>query len=94
MSPSRIRLSLVALTAAGLLIAVFAGPAATQSSAFTFVRIADDIYHAIGTGAMTVGCNGAVIINANDVLVVDSHISPLAATALRDPRSSASSGYT
>jgi cyclase len=84
MTPSRIRLALVALTAAGLVVAVLARPAATQSKAFNFVRITDDIYHAIGTGAMTVGCNGAVVINAADVLVVDSHISATAAAALRD----------
>jgi glyoxylase-like metal-dependent hydrolase (beta-lactamase superfamily II) len=84
MSPSRIRFALVALTAAGLAVAVLARPAATQSQAFNFVRITDDIYHAIGTGALTVGCNGAVIINDSDVLVVDSHISAPAAAALRD----------
>jgi cyclase len=84
MTPSRIRGALVALTAAGLLLAVLARPVATQANAFKFVRITDDIYHAVGTGAMTVGCNGAVIINDTDVLVVDSHISPPAAAALRD----------
>ena len=84
MSPARIRLSLVALTVAGLVAAMLGRPAGTQARAFTFVPITDDIYHAIGTGTMTVGCNGAVIINANDVLVVDSHISPPAAAALRD----------
>jgi cyclase len=84
MTPLRIRLALGALTAAGLLVAILARPASTQSKAFNFVRISDDIYHAIGTGSVTVGCNGAVVINANDVLVVDSHISPPAAAALRD----------
>jgi glyoxylase-like metal-dependent hydrolase (beta-lactamase superfamily II) len=84
MKPARIRLALVGLTAAGVAVAVLARPAASQSKAFNFVRIADDIYHAVGTGAMTVGCNGAVIINATDVLVVDSHISAPAAAALRD----------
>jgi glyoxylase-like metal-dependent hydrolase (beta-lactamase superfamily II) len=84
MIPSQIRLVLVALTFVGLLVSALARPAATQSNAFKFVRVTDDVYHAIGTGTMTVGCNGAVIINANDVLVVDSHISPPAAAALRD----------
>ena len=50
--------------------------------AFTFNKIQDDVYHAVGTGALTVGCNTAVIVNADEVMVVDSHISPAAAWAL------------
>lgn len=53
-----------------------------EGEAFTFHRIRDDIYHAIGTGNLTVGCNGAVIINENDVLLVDSHMTPAASWAL------------
>ena len=83
-TPTRIRLALAAGTSAALVAASLARPVETQVKAFNFVRIADDIYHAVGTGAMTVGCNGAVIVNADDVLVVDSHISPDVATALRD----------
>ncbi len=75
---------LVALTGAAVGLASLARPAQTPSKAFNFVRIAEDVYHAIGTGAITVGCNGAVIVNASDVLVVDSHISPPAAAALRE----------
>ncbi|MBI4419596.1 MAG: MBL fold metallo-hydrolase, partial [Gemmatimonadetes bacterium] len=50
--------------------------------AFRFTRIQEDIYHAVGSGRMAVGANAAIIINENDVLVVDSHISPAAAWAL------------
>ncbi len=53
-----------------------------QGQAFTFNRIQDDVYHAVGTGKVAVGCNASIIINANDVMVVDSHISPAAAWAL------------
>ena len=53
-----------------------------EGDAFTFHRIQDDIYHAIGTGNLTAGANAAIIINENDVLLVDSHISPAAAWAL------------
>jgi glyoxylase-like metal-dependent hydrolase (beta-lactamase superfamily II) len=84
MTPLRIQAALAALTAAGLVVAALAGPASTQSAAFRFVPITDGVYHAIGTGTMTVGCNGVVVMNTNDVLVVDSHISPPAAAALRD----------
>jgi glyoxylase-like metal-dependent hydrolase (beta-lactamase superfamily II) len=40
------------------------------------------VYHAVGTGALTVVGNGAVIVNDNDVVVVDDHISPAAAWVL------------
>jgi glyoxylase-like metal-dependent hydrolase (beta-lactamase superfamily II) len=52
--------------------------------AFQFHRITDDVYHAIGTGSMVVGANAAIVINETDVLVVDSHISPAAASVLLD----------
>src|SRR5262245_5258333 len=61
------------------------GPAPQQRArAFTFTKIADDVYFAVGTGALTVFCNAAIVINPNDVLVVDSHVSPDAAQALLD----------
>lgn len=96
-SPLQIRLALIVVAGAALAAANAARPQAGQQAnavrppgadytgnAFRFVRITDDVYHAVGTAAMTVGCNGAVVINANDVLVVDSHISPAAAWALRE----------
>ncbi len=56
--------------------------ASFEGEAFTFERITDDVYHVMGTGNLTVGSNGAVIINESDVLLVDSHITPAAAWAL------------
>jgi cyclase len=53
-----------------------------QSSTFTFHKISDDVYHAVGTGVRSVGANAAVVINQDDVLLVDSHISPVAADLL------------
>ncbi len=50
--------------------------------AFTFHKIRDDLYHAVGTGNMAVGANAAVVINEADVLLVDSHVSPVAAQVL------------
>jgi cyclase len=84
--PIYIRLGLVLCAGAALAAAAQVRPPGSDDTgkAFNFVRITDDIYHAVGTGALTVGCNGAVIINQNDVLVVDSHISPAAASALRE----------
>ena len=95
--PLRIRLALLAFTVTALAVAASLRPLAGQPStqgrppgadysgkAFNFVKVADDVYHAVGTSALTAGCNGAVAINADDVLVVDSHISPAAAWALRE----------
>ena len=58
------------------------GPSQQRAAAFTFTKIADNVYFAVGTGALTVFCNAAIIINENDVLLVDTHVSPDAAQAL------------
>jgi glyoxylase-like metal-dependent hydrolase (beta-lactamase superfamily II) len=50
--------------------------------AYTFHKIRDDVYHAVGTGSLAVGANAAVVINEADVLLVDSHVSPAAAQVL------------
>ena len=50
--------------------------------AFVFEEIAADIYQARGTGNLMVGSNAAIIVNEDDVIVIDSHISPVAAVAL------------
>jgi cyclase len=56
--------------------------AAYEGRAFSFTRIADGVYHAVGTGALAVGSHAAVIVNEQDVVIVDSHVSPAAAWAL------------
>ncbi len=56
----------------------FSGPA------FTINRIQDGVYHAVGTGAMSVGCNASIIVNETDVLIVDSNSNPAAAFALTE----------
>jgi cyclase len=53
-----------------------------DGSAFQFEEVAEDIYQAQGTGNLLVGSNAAIIVNENDVIVIDSHISPAAAVAL------------
>jgi cyclase len=59
-------------------------PAGTghQGDAFRFNKIAEGVYHAVGTGALTVIGNGAVIVNDDDVVIVDDHVSPAAAWVL------------
>ena len=55
-----------------------------EGKAFTFQQIHESVYMAVGTGNLVVASNGAVVINDDDVLVVDSHISPASAWALRE----------
>lgn len=52
--------------------------------AFTFNEVVPGVFHAVGTGALAVGCNASVIVNADDVMVVDTNLSPGAAWALRE----------
>ena len=52
--------------------------------AFNFTKITEGVYHAIGTGSLVVMSNAAVIEGDNEVLVVDSHVSPGGAWALRE----------
>ncbi|MBM3809880.1 MAG: MBL fold metallo-hydrolase, partial [Acidimicrobiia bacterium] len=55
-----------------------------QGPAFTFTKIADGVYHAIGTGSIVVMSNAAIVEGDRDVLVVDSHVSPGGAWALQE----------
>ena len=52
--------------------------------AFDIVKVAEGVYAAIGrpNAPMAIGCNAAIIINQDDVLVVDTHLTPSAARAL------------
>ena len=55
-----------------------------EGPAFEFEEVVPGIYHARGTGSLSVGSHGAVIVNEDDVLLVESHISPAAAQAVVD----------
>src|SRR5438128_3330712 len=59
-------------------------PAGTshQGKAYRFNKVADGVYHAVGTGALAVVGNSSVIVNDDDVIVVDDHVSPAAAWVL------------
>ena len=59
-------------------------PAGTlhTGKAFRFNKVKDGIYHAVGTGALSVVGNSSVIVNDEDVIVVDDHVSPAAAWVL------------
>jgi glyoxylase-like metal-dependent hydrolase (beta-lactamase superfamily II) len=55
-----------------------------KGQAFTFNRITDGVYHAVGTGNLVVMSNATIVEGDDDVLVVDSHVSPGGAWALRE----------
>jgi glyoxylase-like metal-dependent hydrolase (beta-lactamase superfamily II) len=53
-----------------------------QRPAFKFTEVVDGVYQATGTENLPTWCNAAIIINESDVVIVDTHLSPAAATAL------------
>ena len=59
-------------------------PAGTahNGKAFKFNKLRESIYHAVGTGSLAVVGNSSFIVNDNDVIVVDDHVSPAAAWVL------------
>jgi cyclase len=77
----RIRLALVVFGIAVSALVFHAQTPATQA-AYKFTEIVPGIYSAIGTGAMNVGSNSAVIVNRDEVMIVDSHISPESGRAM------------
>jgi len=81
-------LTLAAIATVGIitLAAQSRQPAGTVHSgkAFRFNKVRDGIYHAVGTGVLAVVGNSSFIVNDNDVIVVDDHVSPAAAWVLLD----------
>ena len=61
-------------------------PAGTlhNGPAFQFNEITDGVYHIVGTGSLSVGSNSVAIVNEEDVMLVDSHITPAAAFVLQE----------
>ncbi len=61
-------------------------PAGTlhNGPAFQFNEIAEGVYHISGTGSLTAGANSVAIVNEEDVMLVDSHITPAAAFVLQE----------
>ena len=75
-----------------LFVALFAGwiwldgraqtNAPIVSGAHRFEKVTDGVYYATASGTMNVGANSPIIINDDEVLVIDSQITPAAARAL------------
>ena len=55
---------------------------AAKPATHTFEEVAPGVYFVRGTGEVNVGSNSMVVVNDEDVLVVDSHITPDAAREL------------
>ena len=55
-----------------------------KAPAWTFNKITDGVYHAVGTGSLVVMSNATIIEGDRDVLVVDSQVTPGGAWALRE----------
>ena len=56
--------------------AVLAPAVLSASTNFDIQKIGDGVYAVIVKPPNFVGCNGAIIINKDDVLIVDSHYRP------------------
>jgi cyclase len=81
------RTGLLAVLAVMFMAAILAQsrqPAGTSHTgkAFRFNKVKEGIYHAVGTGSLAVVGNSSFIVNDNDVIVVDDHVSPAAAWVL------------
>ena len=59
-----------------------AATGALKSDTHVFEEIASGVYFATGTGKVNVGSNAMVVVNEDDVLLVDSHITADAAREL------------
>ena len=59
-----------------------AATGALKSGTHVFEEIASGVYFATGTGKVNVGSNAMVVVNEDDVLLVDSHITADAAREL------------
>jgi len=81
-------LTLAVIVSIGLITVVAQSrrPAGTEHTgkAFRFNKVREGVYHAVGTGNLAVVGNSSFIVNDNDVIVVDDHVSPAAATVLLD----------
>lgn len=79
----------LSLIGSGFLLAVFGyvnaqgePPTVIETSSHIFTQMADGVYQVTGTGEVFVMSNALMIVGDDDVLLVDSHVTPNAANAL------------
>lgn len=70
------------LTVFGLVNAQNPPPTVIETASHRFTQMADGVYQVTGTGTVNVMSNALLVVGENDVLVVDSHVTPNAANAL------------
>lgn len=73
---------LVGLVAVGTVAAVAGGQNPAPALAHTFEKVADGVYAAASIETAYPNSNSLVIVNADDVVLVDSHITPATARRL------------
>ena len=82
-------LATLGLAGSGLLMAVFGyvnaqgeAPEVIETDSHRFTRMAEGVYQVTGTGTVYLMSNAMMIVGDEDVLLVDSHVTPNAANAL------------
>jgi cyclase len=81
--------AMLGLLSSSVLMAVFGyvnaqgePPDVIETSSHIFTRMADGVYQVTGTGEVYVMSNALMLVGEEDVLLVDSHVTPNAANAL------------
>jgi len=81
--------AVLGLIGSGFLLSVFGyvnaqgePPTVIETSSHIFTQMADGVYQITGTGEVFVMSNALMIVGDDDVLLVDSHVTPNAANAL------------
>ncbi len=87
----RFRFFAAASLSVGVAVAMFgyvnaqapgAAPGNVETDTHRFQLITDGVYHFMGTGSVNTMSNGMLVVGENDLLVVDSHVTPNAARHL------------
>lgn len=84
-----LNLAVMGIMGTGLLSVLFGfvnaqsgDPTVIETASHRFTQMAEGVYQVTGTGAVNVMSNALLVVGENDVLVVDSHVTPNAANAL------------
>lgn len=86
---NRFNSTMLGLIGTGFMLAVFGyvnaqgeDPEVIETSSHVFTRMAEGVYQVTGTGEVYLMSNAMMLVGDEDVLLVDSHVTPNAANAL------------
>ena len=86
---NRFNRAMTGLIGTGFMLAVFGyvnaqgdDPEVIETSSHVFTRMAEGVYQVTGTGEVYLMSNAMMLVGDEDVLLVDSHVTPNAANAL------------